>query len=312
MSGVYEAKLVRTDSPGLNNQILFVVRNDASHSDLIYQTSDTTWQAYNSWGGNSLYVGNPAGRAYKVSFNRPYNTRQSTPCGEDFFFNSEYPMVRFLEANGYDISYQSGLDTDRSGSRLLNHKTFLSVGHDEYWSGTQRANVEAARDAGVNLAFFSGNIALWKTRYESSIDGSNTSYRTLVTYKETKADAKIDPTSTWTGSWRDPRFSPPSDGGRPENAMTGTLWMVQGTDQEMNVPAEAGKLRLWRNTSMANLAAGTNGTLPRGVLGYEYDVDVDNGFRPAGLFDLSSTTNTRPRSLHDFGSTVGPGRRPTA
>ena len=68
--------------------------------------------------------------------------------------------------------------------------------------------------------------------------------------------------------------------------------MVQGTNQAMNVPAEAGKLRLWRNTSMATLAAGTNGTLPRGVLGYEYDVDVDNGFRPAGLFDLSSTTNT--------------------
>ena len=164
VSGVYEAKLVRTDSPGLNNQIMFVVRNDASHSDLIYQTSDTSWQAYNSWGGNSLYVGNPVGRAYKVSFNRPYNTRQSTPSGEDFFFNSEYPMIRFLEANGYDLSYQSGLDTDRSGARLINHKTFLSVGHDEYWSGTQRANVEAARDAGVNLAFFSGNIALWKTR----------------------------------------------------------------------------------------------------------------------------------------------------
>jgi len=307
VSGVYEAKLVRTDSPGLNNQIMFVVRNDASHSDLIYQTSDTSWQAYNTWGGNSLYVGNPAGRAYKVSFNRPYNTRKATPSGEDFFFNTEYPTVRFLEANGYDISYQSGLDTDRSGARLLNHKTFLSVGHDEYWSGTQRANVEAARDAGVNLAFFSGNIALWKTRYESSIDGANTPNRTLVTYKETKDKAKTDPTSTWTGSWRDPRFSPPSDGGRPENAMTGTLWMVQGTDEAMTVPAEAGNLRIWRNTSMANLAPGTSVTLPKGVLGYEYDIDVDNGFRPAGLFDASSTTNNEQEILQDFGSTVAPG-----
>ncbi len=307
VSGVYEAKLVRTDNPGLNNQIMFVVRNDLSHSDLIYQTSDTSWQAYNSWGGNSLYTGNPAGRAYKVSFNRPYNTRQSTPMGEDFFFSTEYPMVRFLEANGYDLSYQSGVDTDRSGARLLNHKTFLSVGHDEYWSGTQRANVEAARDAGVNLAFFSGNIALWKTRYEASIDGTGTANRTLVSYKETKANAKIDPNSAWTGTWRDPRFSPPSDGGRPENAMIGTLWMVQGTNQAMNVPAEAGKLRLWRNTSMANLAAGTNGTLPKGVLGYEYDVDVDNGFRPAGLFDASSTTNAENEIAQNFGATVAPG-----
>ena len=83
--------------------------------------------------------------------------------------------------------------------------------------------------------------------------------------------------------------------------------MVQGTDQTMNVPAEAGKLRLWRNTSLASLAAGTNGTLPRGVLGYEYDVDVDNGFRPAGLFDLSSTTNNENEVLQDFGATVAPG-----
>ena len=78
-------------------------------------------------------------------------------------------MVRFLEANGYDVSYTTGVDTDRRGDLIKNHKTFLSVGHDEYWSGTQRANVEAARDAGVNLAFFSGNEVFWKTRWENSM-----------------------------------------------------------------------------------------------------------------------------------------------
>ena len=108
-------------------------------------------------------------------------------------FNAEYPMVRFLESNGYDVSYTSGVDTDRRGAELLEHEAFLSVGHDEYWSGTQRANVEAARDAGVDLAFFSGNEVFWKTRWENSIDGSGTPHRTLVSYKETHADAKIDP-----------------------------------------------------------------------------------------------------------------------
>ena len=102
-------------------------------------------------------------------------------------------MVRFLEANGYDVSYFTGVDSDRSGSEILEHKVFLSVGHDEYWSGQQRANVEAARDAGVHLAFFSGNEVFWKTRWENSIDGSGTSHRTLVCYKETHANAKIDP-----------------------------------------------------------------------------------------------------------------------
>ena len=47
-------------------------------------------------------------------------------------------MVRWLERNGYDVSYTTGVDTDRRGSELLEHRTFLSVGHDEYWSGGQR------------------------------------------------------------------------------------------------------------------------------------------------------------------------------
>src|SRR5690606_14165147 len=117
----------------------------------------------------------------------------------------------------------------RRGNLLRQHKLFLSVGHDEYWSAPQRSNVESARAAGVHLAFFSGNEVFWKIRWENSIDGSATPYRTLVCYKETHAHAKIDPTSEWTGTWRDARFSPPSDGGKPENALTGTLFTVNGT-----------------------------------------------------------------------------------
>src|SRR5204863_6265572 len=139
----------------------------------------------------------------------------------------------------------------------------------EYWSGGQRTNVEAARSAGVNLAFFSGNEIFWKTRWENSIDGSGTTYRTLVCYKETQANAKIDPTSTWTGTWRDPRFSPPADGGRPENALTGTIFGVQGfSGDAITVSAEEGQLRLWRDTDIAALAPGTSSVLSAGTLGY--------------------------------------------
>jgi len=305
VSGVYEAHLTRTDTGG-DSAIFFVVRADESHSDLLYQTSDTAWQAYNQYGGNSLYAGNPAGRAYKVSYNRPFTTRDTS--AQSFFFSGEFPMVRWLERNGYDVSYESGIDTARFGSLLLNHKTFLSVGHDEYWSAEQRANVEAARDAGVNLAFFSGNEAFWKTRWEPSIDGSNTQYRTLVSYKETAADAKIDPTATWTGTWRDPRFSPPSDGGRPENRMSGTIFMVNGYRADSITVSSAFKnLRIWRNTSIPNLAAGQTATFPAGTLGYEWDVDADNGFRPPGLIDLSQTTLTVPSLLQDYGSNYGTG-----
>ena len=171
VSGIYFAKVDATETGGASH-IVFVVRDDDGQSDLLFQTSDTTWQAYNQYGGNSLYVGSPAGRAYKVSYNRPFTTRGTSP--EDWVFNAEYPMVRWLEANGYDVSYTTGIDTDRRGAELLEHKVFLSVGHDEYWSGAQRANVEAARAAGVHLAFFSGNEVFWKTRWENSIDGRGT------------------------------------------------------------------------------------------------------------------------------------------
>ena len=179
-SGIYFAKLVREDATAGASHVFFIVRDDDGNSDLLFQTADTTWQAYNSYGGNSLYTGAPAGRAYKVSYNRPFNTR--AVASEDWVFNSEYPMVRWLERNGYDVSYFTGVDSDRLGGEIGEHKIFLSVGHDEYWSGAQRANVEAARDAGVHLAFFSGNEVFWKTRWETSIDGSGTPHRTLVCY----------------------------------------------------------------------------------------------------------------------------------
>ena len=150
-------------------------------SDLLFQTSDTTWQAYNQYGGYSLY-GGPSGHARKVSYNRPFNTR--TVEDEDWLFNAEFPMLRWLERNGYDVSYFTDVDSDRIGSEILEHEVFMSVGHDEYWSAGQRDNVEAARDAGVDLAFFSGNEVYWKTRWEDSADGTDTPYRTLVAYKE--------------------------------------------------------------------------------------------------------------------------------
>ena len=314
VSGIYFAKLNRHDTGG-SSHIVFIVRESdtaSHHSDVVFQTSDTTWQAYNQYGGNSLYVGNPAGRAYKVSYNRPITTRGTS--AEDFVFNAEYPMVRWLESNGYDVSYISGVDTDRSGPTILTpskHKMFMSVGHDEYWSGAQRANVEAARAAGLHLAFFSGNEVFWKTRWEASIDGSNTPYRTLVSYKETHANAVIDPADppTWTGTWRDPRFSPPADGGRPENALTGTIFKVNsGTPTgAIAVPAALGKMRFWRNTSVATLAAGATATLTTGTLGYEWDEEPNNGFRPAGLMRLSSTTLSGAQILLDYGSTYGSG-----
>jgi hypothetical protein len=325
VSGVYIAHLVRQDGVSGENHIPFIVRDDGIQHDMVFQTSDTTWHAYNGWGGYSLYGGGATassdGRAYKVSYNRPIATRDGvgTYAGpQDFLFGVEIAAIHWLEANGYDVCYIAGVDTDRldvsgGGSQLLNHKVFLSVGHDEYWSGNQRANVEAARAAGVHLGFWSGNEVFWKTRYESSAvttDGSPTAYRTLVCYKETRDNTILDPNDppTCTCTWRDPRFSPPGDAGRPENALTGTIFMVDGfREDQILIPYPMTKLRFWRNTSVATTAPGNSASLVRNLLGYEWDESPDNGFRPAGLIHLSLTTLSVDTYVGGYGSGSGEG-----
>ena len=282
------------------SHIYFVVRDDDGESDLLLQTSDMTWQAYNRFGGHSVYGrlnperlrlhgGSP--RAYKVSYNRPFETRHYRAVNK--VFNSEYPMVRWLERNGYDVSYTTGVDTDRRGEEILEHAVFMSVGHDEYWTGSQRRNVEAARDAGIHLAFFSSNAVFWKVRWEESIDGSGQPYRTFVTYKEPDGAAKMDPEpGIWTGTFRDHRSMNP-EGPWPENALIGTLFTVNAwRNDPLIADAQFAGLRFWRNTDVANLQPGERFVSIKGMLGHEWDSDIDNNFRPPGLFQLSSTTVT--------------------
>jgi len=300
VSGVYIADLVRADTDG-RSHIVFVVRNDASHADVQFQTSDTTWQAYNTYGGASLYQGVNQTRAYKVSYNRPFIDRDGVTM-RDYVYANEYPTIRFLEANGVDVSYISGVDIAMGQGHLTNHRVFLSVGHDEYWSTSQRDAVTQARDAGVNLMFLSGNEVYWRTRWETSIDGSNTPYRTMVCYKDSKETSQIDPVSS-TATWRDPRYA----GFNPENALTGTMYTGQGANLPLQVTADQGKLRLWRNTSLANLSSGTTASVAPDLVGYEADSVVDNGFAPAGQITASTTVAAVPEILQDFGNQTAPG-----
>jgi hypothetical protein len=332
VSGVYIAKLVRQDGTFGESHIVFVVRNDGVHRDIVFKTSDTTWHAYNGWLsanpdptkprlGANLYGGDatasPDGRAYKVSYNRPFGTRGGvgTYAGpQDFVFSAEYAALRWLERNGYDVAYISSVDTGPGNVQLTNYKVFMSVGHDEYWSGDMRAHVETARDAhGLHLIFMSGNEVYWKTRWEA--DSNGTLNRTIVCYKETHGkdhpEEKIDPSPEWTGTWRDPSFSPPSDGGRPENALTGTIYQVDAFRADtITVPPDLAQFRFWRNTA---IQAGQTNTLAAGLLGYEWDEAPNNGFRPGGLIKLSltevpeqsSTTIPVHQYLLDYGNTIG-------
>ena len=185
VSGIYIAKLTRNDTQG-SSHIVFIVRDDARNSEILFKTADATWQAYNAYGGNNFYS---EGRtvdgfthAVKASYNRPFYTRGGSGWGDgagNFLFNAEYPMLRWLERNGYDVSYTTHVDMGRALQSITPsmHRVLMSVGHDEYWSGIARANFETARSNGVHLAFFSGNEVYWKTRWEDN-------GRTLVCYKE--------------------------------------------------------------------------------------------------------------------------------
>ena len=204
-SGIYLAKLT-TSQTRKQSYIIFVVRDDDRKSDILFQSSVTTYQAYNNWGYKSLYRWNSrAKQAYKVSFNRPYamspNRKAAYGLGAGEFLTNfqpkrrtssagwEYNMVRWLEKEGYDVTYATNIDTHFNSRLLLSHKAFLSVGHDEYWSRDMRKNIESARDEGVSIGFFGANICYWQIRLEPSrITGEVN--RTVVAYKEM---ADLDP-----------------------------------------------------------------------------------------------------------------------
>ncbi|MGE3176241.1 MAG: N,N-dimethylformamidase beta subunit family domain-containing protein [Vicinamibacterales bacterium] len=306
------------------SHIIFIVRDDAAKSEVVMQTADPTWVAYNPYGLGNTYSGTTASgdgagrpmRAHKASYNRPFFNRTANAVNQ--YFNAEYALTRWLERNGYDTSYIAGADTERRGALLKNNKLFISVGHDEYWSMGMRRNVEAARDAGTNLAFMSGNEVFWKVRYEDSIDGSKTPYRTVVVYKETHSNqdelgrtiptTKIDPMKdVWTGTWRESSPANP-EGAMPENALTGTIFTVNANRQDpLIVPGKYAKLRMWRNTDVAKLQPGEQLVTGMGMLGHEWDEDLDNGFRPTGQIRFSETKIDGVQYPMDHGSVYDQG-----
>ena len=311
VSGIYFAKLVREDQPSSEgSHIVFIVRDDDGTSDLLFQTSDTTWQAYNEYGGNSLYTGSPGtspSRAYKVSYNRPLTTRDTNP--EDCVVQRRVPdgalagAQRLRRQLHHRHRQRPARRRDPRARRLpLGRARRVLVGRParQRRSGARRRRQPRLLQRQRGLL----EDALGEQHRRPGYR-----YRTLVCYKETHANAKIDPAgaSIWTGTWRDPRFSPPADGGRPENELTGTSFAVNAGTTAIEVPGEDAGLRLWRDTDVADLSLGETATLAEDTLGYEWDGDPDNGFRPAGLVPLSSTTADVPQMLLDYGNSYGPG-----
>ena len=176
-------------------------------------------------GAGTISTGVLDGRAYAVSYNRPIamNSTTNSAGPADFLFGEEYAAIYWLEENGYNVSYISGIDAATNGSLLLNAKIYIDVGHDEYWTQSQYANVQAAANAGVNLAFLSGNNTYWAC--ELAADINNVPNRTLVQYKDIQSGQQLDPNGPSNGGaglFRDPTYGL----GTPENALVGTIFTV--------------------------------------------------------------------------------------
>lgn len=209
-AGAYLVKLQHADGP--QSYVPFVIRDDARDADVALQLSTATWQAYNPWGGESLYGsehGVPGGKAVKVSFDRPYDP--SYGFGSGLFHSLELPAVQWLESRGYDVEYTTSNDVGGREERLGRPRIFISVGHDEYASREAFDRLERALADGVSLAFLSGNTWYWAVRFEGA--------QGMSCYKDRWAEDPLlatDPSRT-TGRWRDPPLS------RPESGLIGLL-----------------------------------------------------------------------------------------
>jgi hypothetical protein len=251
--GVYLLKLVAASG---QRYVPLTVRDDTSRAALVVQDAVTTWQAYNRWGGRSLYLGpdgSLATRSRVVSFDRPYAAEQ----GAGDLLGNELPLVRLVESLGLDVTYWTDVDLHRHPERLLAHRGLVSLGHDEYWSTRMRRGAEAARAHGVNLAFLGANAVYRHIRLRPSPTGPD---RQEVNYKPWSVGDdpawKTDPSEVTT-DWRRP---PLND---PESRLLGAQYECNPTDAAGVVARPSAWL-------LARTGVRAGSRLP-GLVGDEYD-----------------------------------------
>jgi len=252
----------------------FVVRGSRAPYLLLVNTN--TWQAYNAWGGTSLYDFNSAGgaRATRVSYDRPYASGPGAWAGlgaGELLTTPhtarkagwEYPMIRWLEREGVDVAYAADVDLHSHPRLLQGRRGVLIAGHSEYWSRAMRDRLEQARDRGTGLALFGANAGYWQVRYEPSPSGAPD--RVLFCAKEPARDPLYDTRADRDLTVRFRNLHPR----RPEVALLGVMTARGEADVEGDfTPApEARRSWVYRGTGIAR---GATPSLP-GLVGYESD-----------------------------------------
>ena len=189
---------------------------------------------------------------------------------------SEFPLVRFLERRGYDVSYTTDADTDATPGELLRHRLVIVAGHDEYWTQNIRDAFERARDLGTNLAFVGANIGFWQMRYEDD-------RRTIVEYRNAGPDPNPDP-ALKTVLFRE--LQPP----RPECQLLGVQGIVEPGNQSIGVRDLAANAAALGDPWFARTGFTATTVLPQ-LVGYEWDLVTPGCATPplTSLFHVSGT-----------------------
>jgi hypothetical protein len=221
VQGDYLIKL--TGSGGQQSYVPLTVWDPSSTAAYVMQNDAFTWQAWNPYGGFDYYQGVgecPAGqyplcsRARVVSFDRPYGSEE----GSGNFLTLEYPLVRFAESRGLDVTYATDQAIAQHPRYLLRHRVLLSLGHDECWSLAERTAAVTAHDRGMNIVFFGASPILRHVRLRSSPLGPG---REEVDYRDAQQDpldGKGSPLNVTGNTWG----SPPTDW--PESRFVGEMY----------------------------------------------------------------------------------------
>ncbi|HBW21242.1 MAG TPA: hypothetical protein DEH11_20630 [Actinobacteria bacterium] len=206
ISGDYLLKLIA--SSGEQAYVPLTIWDPSSHATYLVMARSFTEQGWNAYGGYSFYQGQgpcPPGsntypvcnRARVVSFDRPY----SEGNGASDFLSNEYPIVRFAEENGLDVTYCTDLTVQENPTTLLQHRVLLSLGHDEAWSYAEREAAQTALGKGVNMVFFGAASVLRHVRLQASPLGPD---REEVDYRDSAEDplnGKGDPMEVTGNTW---------------------------------------------------------------------------------------------------------------
>jgi hypothetical protein len=156
--------LIRVDRAGAARVVPLTVRSADAHGRVLLVAATMTWQAYNLWGGASLYKGGSdesfGARSFAVSYDRPY----ADGYGAGHYIGHDLGVDQVAEQDALPLAWTTDYDVAQDPHLLDGATAIVFGGHSEYWTGVERDSVTAAVARGSNLAIFGANTAYWRVR----------------------------------------------------------------------------------------------------------------------------------------------------